>query len=1132
MPLRGESRITRKYDPAHSVPDGFGQQGDRPHCAQPSGIIPNIIRIGRLRAALIGCLAILTILVALFTLNGRHKAAERMRIIGTLLTGGRPIESRLADMPYASVKAERGGRSATSQSASVDHAELALLTDVDERPEAQSNHALGAFELLQGRFDYAIGHLERALASDPGNAVFLNDLGAALLERGKKNLEEERQRSEFTGKPLGDIARSIELLHRALDTDSRSTPAIFNIGLAQEQLGLTFAARDSFSSYLSLDASSGWANEASQKVSKEDKAAQSSSSDPEEVLREFLEASGRNDASRAWGIVCANRSPLNGKYISETLLDLYIDQSLAQKWREAQSALSALAYLGNLESRNADEHYTQEEVEFYKNRAHDLVRLKQARMLVRQGHELYLFEKVDEAAESYRNAASIFELSGDTCEALAANYRVAFCQSENRDVKNTLPVFERLDLSSKDLKFKLLEVRSLLGIGSDEFSMQKYSKAFRSAFDALAISQQVGDQLSIFTCLDSIREFYRGVQNQGKVLGLIENGLEYARCPSINRLQNFGHYSRIASELLSAGYPDCSLEYRKEAARFLPDDGPRSTSLYYADLGATYSQMHRYNDAQTNLDHSYELAQTVSPEQVKTFVMAYSSLQRASFYAARGNFQNALTGYTDALSLSQAVNYPAWAYQARKGLLRCHMGLGEDSMVAGEIGEALDMLENDRGGILEQGNRNTFFDAEQNVYDLAIDYECTRKGDADLAFEYSERSRCRSLLDMVRRQGHVERNMGQTDVNLPESSPSLSLADITERLPRHVRVLQYSVLAGKTVVWILPSDKSISFTSINITEDGLSEKVKAYLETISHYSTDDGNIASKSRELFSILLAPVIDRVGQDETICVVADKILNNLPFETLISAKTGRYLIEDFPIFYSPSSSLLVSCSERAAELGQADDQSFLGVGNPAFSSSAFKELKDLPYALAEVNSIAGYYRNPLILTGHAATKEAVWAEMPRASVVHLAAHSVLDEDFPLRSKIVLADKLHQTGDEGTLECQEIYGQRLPKTRLVVLSSCQSGIDRYYKGEGMMSFAHSFMAAGVPTVVATLWPLLDSESSANLMIEFHRNMVLEHLGIADSLRTAKLKLIKDGRFRNPYFWAPFIVVGGCEGK
>jgi CHAT domain-containing protein len=103
------------------------------------------------------------------------------------------------------------------------------------------------------------------------------------------------------------------------------------------------------------------------------------------------------------------------------------------------------------------------------------------------------------------------------------------------------------------------------------------------------------------------------------------------------------------------------------------------------------------------------------------------------------------------------------------------------------------------------------------------------------------------------------------------------------------------------------------------------------------------------------------------------------------------------------------------------------------------------------------------------------------------------------------------------------------LPEACLVILSACQTGIERQYNGEGAISVARPFLIAGVPLVVASLWPV-DSDSTRNLMISFHKYRTQCGLSTIEALRQAQLDMINgsDARYREPYYWAAFVAIGG----
>jgi CHAT domain-containing protein len=115
-----------------------------------------------------------------------------------------------------------------------------------------------------------------------------------------------------------------------------------------------------------------------------------------------------------------------------------------------------------------------------------------------------------------------------------------------------------------------------------------------------------------------------------------------------------------------------------------------------------------------------------------------------------------------------------------------------------------------------------------------------------------------------------------------------------------------------------------------------------------------------------------------------------------------------------------------------------------------------------------------------------------------------------------------------DGALRAHEIYRLKPERTRLVLLSSCSSGLGDQKRNEAMGGLAQAFLAAGVPTVVASLWEI-DDESTAGLMEKLHATHRMKNLAFGQSLRQAQISYLQSApvRRRHPYFWATFIVTG-----
>jgi len=138
---------------------------------------------------------------------------------------------------------------------------------------------------------------------------------------------------------------------------------------------------------------------------------------------------------------------------------------------------------------------------------------------------------------------------------------------------------------------------------------------------------------------------------------------------------------------------------------------------------------------------------------------------------------------------------------------------------------------------------------------------------------------------------------------------------------------------------------------------------------------------------------------------------------------------------------------------------------------------------------------------------------------------------------STIVLADESHPAADEktpyrvafdGALQAHEIYRLKPERTRLVILSSCRSGLGDQARNEALGGLAQAFLVAGVPAVVASLWDI-DDESAAGLMEKFHAAHRVKKLAFGQALRQAQLSFLQTSsvKKRHPFFWATFIVTG-----
>ena len=1018
----------------------------------------------------------------------------------------RPVEARITQFDYAPFITTRGPESNTVNEAELRRAEVTLLTALSNKPTPAVRHALGLVYLARKNFAQAIDYLNQAVKDDATNAQFYSDLGAAYLEKAKTDREK-------AGPGMEDLGYGLQALNKVLELNPNSPEALFNRAIVYQDMVLLEQAKDDCKKYLEKDPNSKWSDEARQRLNSLDESNKTSRT-KEKLLQDFLTAYAARDDEKAWQVISTSREALSRKLIWEQLLDGYLDASLQGRTGEADNKLHALSYEGELEAKRAGDQYVSGLARFYQSSSEkERQTLANGRRLMKQGHEYYFQHKMDKAADSYTEAGQIFTGVKDVWESEYAQHWLAYSYYEQGKTEQSLSMFEELAAKLQKDSHQWLLMRTLHLAASGYHNRNEFSKAINYNRRALSLAERINDKIGIFNASSILVFQLNSTGNNREAFEQVQRSLSVILDCPLNEIQLARHYTILALAFDSAEFYDAAIDYQKEALRRAIAMGNiQHISLDYARLGLMYAKVKNFGEAFRNLNLAYTTAQSYADGIPRKQMMAFSALQTGHLFREQGDFKNAISNYNQSIALSDQLHFKYDIYEAHKNRLFCYLATGDNSSGEEELKTTLDLAEKYRSTIVEGDNRNSFFDIQQSVYDLAIDFAYSKLNDPQKAFQYSEDSRARSLLDSV---------SGNSDVAQP-----LKLAEIQERLPNNAQILQYSVLSDKLILWVISKQK-FSTVEKKITQRELESKVLHYIALVNVPGNKTEELKSSGQELFDILIRPAESLLDRQKPVYLVADRFLNALPFATLISSTTGKYLLEDYSLAVSPSSSLLVILSEIAGRKGVSRDERLLSVGNPSFDRDSFPSLSDLPSAAAEAEKVAAYYRPADLLVGSNATLERVTSEMSRSDVIHFAVHAVADGRSPAHSRLVLA-KDSKTSD-GSLQADDIYQMKLGRTRLAVLSACQTGAERYYGGEGMVSLARPFLAAGVPLVIVSFWPV-DSDATAELMVNFHKHRKQEKLSSVEALRRAQLEMLNspNERFHAPFFWGAFASIGG----
>jgi CHAT domain-containing protein len=389
---------------------------------------------------------------------------------------------------------------------------------------------------------------------------------------------------------------------------------------------------------------------------------------------------------------------------------------------------------------------------------------------------------------------------------------------------------------------------------------------------------------------------------------------------------------------------------------------------------------------------------------------------------------------------------------------------------------------------------------------------------------------------------------------------ALTVKEAESLIPdQQTALLEYVVAPDKTYLFVLtratdsPGSITLKVFSIPITARDLGNSVTKFRQLLAGNSL---GFKEPARQLYELLLRPAEKELARKAVVGIVPSGQLWELPFQALLSAK-DRFLLDDHALFYSPSLSVLREMRNKSAgsagilpagglpnsslvkvSASPTPAGSLLAMGNPSLNSSLVARaqstdrslsLGNLPAAEREVKELGEIYglRRSKILTGPAATEETLKAEAGRYRILHFATHGLLDDENPLYSRLLLANS--KDTEDGFLEAREIMKLDL-RADLAVLSACQTARGTIGPGEGLIGMSWAFFIAGTSTTVVSQWKV-DSASTARLMVSFHRLWQGAEkpapVNKAEALRGAALRVMSDPKYRHPFYWSGFVVMG-----
>jgi CHAT domain-containing protein len=559
-------------------------------------------------------------------------------------------------------------------------------------------------------------------------------------------------------------------------------------------------------------------------------------------------------------------------------------------------------------------------------------------------------------------------------------------------------------------------------------------KALEYFNQSLLLLRAVGDRSREASTLNNIGLVY-------SELGEKQKALEYYNL-SLPLLQATGHRSGEASTLsniggvyLALGEQLKALEYFNQSLPLRQAVGDRNgEAITLNNIGSVYSALGEEQKALKYYNRSLLLLRATGDRTGEARILSNIGL----VYSELGEQQKALDYYSQSLSLSRTVGDRSWEARILYNIAVAKRYRGNLTEALKDVEMAIDIIENLRTKIASPELRTSYFATVQNYYEFYIDLLMQlHKQQPNFnynikAFEASERSRARSLLELLQEANAKIREGVAPDLLQQEQKLQQQLDAIEKR-----RIELVS----------LPNPNLTQVEALN----------KQQQELLQQYQQNQTQIRSTSPRYAALtqpqpLTLPQIQKqVLDDNTILlqyslgkdrsylwvVTATKITSyELPKRADIETAARDFLdattnpvLRDFPKRVAAASSNLsqLILQPAAAELGQ---KRLLIVPDGI--------LHYTPFAALTIPQVAGQNTNNFLITQHEIIT------LPSASTLGILRQNYADRKPPNQTLAILADPVFSPDDD------RIKGKITPETA-EKLESNNLGLNRSLRNSHM---------------------------------------------------------------------------------
>ncbi len=924
--------------------------------------------------------------------------------------------------------------------------------------------ALGVAHLVIGDVDRAVEALQEAVQRDDGNARFLSDLAAALMARAE------------TGANGEDWAAALDAAARAIKLDPAQVEAHFNRALALEGLRLTDQAIDARVAYHRVEAGGKWVDESVQQLQELRQSLDASSQPRRPVDHQLLRERIEDDLLPTWArAVLSGQADIAGKALEDA-------RRQATELADAGGDTMALDEVHRIARAGSQ--------------ANDAVLrdLAAGHVLFGDARQEYVRDNQQRAAELMTKAAGGFRRAASPYAAWAPVYRSIWLRNQG-EAQRALDEASRVDVASLPASYHHLRGRvawssavAFSALGQFDLTLERIKQAVAE----YGTAREVDNLIAAKTILAEAEWFLGDTSSAwSNLVGVLESVADQRGS------RRDYHLWLGAAMAVNDGLVHAASAF--DNARVAVARSARSQAEAYLNRARTRVLAGNHLGAMEDLDRAEHAVFGLSDQALRERNVTDIRIARATVLSETDC--HASLASANAAMQSVPKTDPALRLADLLALrAKCRQMLGDVQGARADLFAAIDAFERKRSSLRSIHDRTQAFERERQVFKRLIEIEADQPDGSNRALAIAERARAGALLETWTRS--------------EEANVDLSAA--RRELPNGTAIVYYETLPTKTLVWSVSRER-VTFFTRPIGTASLEQTVARITRRVRDGASLEA-LAPDTRDLFDVLIRPALEAAGHAPTIFFVPDGPLHALPFGA-IPDDVGRPLLATRNVGTTPGLTGFLAASRRLAGFSP-DNVLAVGDGHDPKSTG----LPLLRWADVEAARVGSLYPQQTVLTKGLATK----ARLIRsdADVFHFSGHTIANERFPTSSRLLLAPE-DSTSDSGAWVASEIVEHRFRNTRPVVLSTCDSAAGKFVAGEGVLSVGRAFFAAGVPSVIASLWPVDDDV--VDFMVSFHRELRSRNDAVG-ALRAVQLALLESAGPHVPVRrWGGFVAYGGA---